>query len=121
MKSQILRNALSELTEKPGFVGAALVSIEDGMVWHAVGILNDLENMASAASNYWRLNTRTQANFSDLGALQVAILVHKIGQLTLCECGKGMLLAVITERGNTGYLAELKAAHPELTKLVNNM
>lgn len=121
MKSQILRNALSDLTQKPGFVGAALVSIEDGMVWHAVGILSDLENMASAASNYWRLNTRTQASFSDLGALQFAILVHKVGQLTLCECGKGMLLAIITERGNTGYLAELKATHPNLIRLVNSI
>lgn len=121
MKSQILRTALTELANKPGFVGSALVNIEDGMVWHAVGTIPDLESLASASSNYWRLNTRTQASFLDLGPLQIAILVHRLGQLTLCECGKGMLLAVVTDRRNTGYLAELKTAQPHLTRLVNEM
>ena len=121
MKSQILRAALSELAGRPGFLGCALVSIEDGMVWHAVGSISELEELASAASNYWRLHTRTQASFSDLGPLQIVILVHRLGQLTLSGCGKGMLLAVVTERRNTGYLAELKSAQPNLARLVDDI
>lgn len=121
MKSAMLRSALADLSNKTGFLGSALVSIEDGMVWHAVGALPELDSLASTASNYWRLNTRTQANFSELGALQIAILVHQLGQLTICECGKGMLLVAITNRRDTGYLVELKSAHPVLAEMVNNI
>jgi predicted regulator of Ras-like GTPase activity (Roadblock/LC7/MglB family) len=121
MKSAILRSALADLSGKPGFVGSALVNIEDGMVWHAVGSVPELESLASASSNYWRLNTRTQSSFDDLGPLQIAILIHRLGQLTMCECGKGMLLTVVTERRDTGYLAELKSAHPKIAKLVNDI
>lgn len=121
MKSANLRSALAELSSKSGFVGSALVNIEDGMVWHAVGSIPELESLASAASNYWRLNTRTQSDFSELGPLQIAILIHRLGQLTLCECGKGMLLTVVTERRDTGYLSELKLAHPNLAKMVNDI
>jgi predicted regulator of Ras-like GTPase activity (Roadblock/LC7/MglB family) len=121
MKSAMLRSALADLSSKSGFLGSALVNIEDGMVWHAVGSLAELESLASSASNYWRLNTRTQASFSELGPLQIAILAHQQGQLTICECGKGMLLVSVTNRRDTGYLTELKAAHPVLAEMVNNM
>lgn len=121
MKSQLLRDSLSELAAKTGYLGCALVNIEDGMIWHAVGSVSELEGMASAASNYWRLNSRTQSSFADLGPLQIIALVHRLGQITVCECGKGMLLTVVTERRETDYLKSLKAALPSLAKQVNGM
>ena len=98
MTMQRLQDRLGAMAGMPDFLGCALVDMEDGMVCHAVGELKELEQVASYSSDYWRLNRRTQPVFDELGELRVVVLMHRAGQITLSECGRRMLLVLVTRR-----------------------
>jgi hypothetical protein len=121
MKSQALRDALTAMAARPEFMGCALVDIEAGMLWHAAGELASMEEMASASSDYWRLNRRAQASFAELGDLRVAVLMHSLGQLILSECGKQMLLVVVTQGMKSIDWDQWKQEHARLGRLVNQI
>lgn len=121
MKAQQLRDALTEMTHRPDFLGCALVDIEGGMPWFAAGKLQSMEQVASASSDYWRLNRRAQANYADLGELRVAVLMHSQGQLLLSECGKQMLLVVATHHMKSIDWDQWKLEHARLARMVNDI
>jgi len=121
MKAQRLRSALQTMASQPDILGCALVSLDDGMLWHAEGRMFALETLASSSSDYWRLNRRTQESFERLGELQVAVLMHRHGQVVVSECGKGMLLVLVTERMGGVDWERWKSEHTRLAALVNDM
>lgn len=120
MKTEALRKALDALSAREGILGCALVELETGMVWHASGSLDSIEDMASCASDYWRLHRRTQHIFAPLGDLRVAMLMHGKGQITVRECGAGVLLVTLTTRLAAVDWKRWKDDHPVLADLVNS-
>lgn len=121
MKSERLRAALHSMAAQPDVLGCALVSTEDGMLWHAEGAMTSLEVLASSSSDYWRLNHRTQGSFDGLGELRVLMLVHRHGQILVSECGARMLLVLVTAGMKGIDWERWKSEHTHLATLVNDM
>jgi predicted regulator of Ras-like GTPase activity (Roadblock/LC7/MglB family) len=121
MKAQRLRDALDEMAAMPSTLGCALVELDGGMVWHTSGSMPDMEELASATSDYWRLNRRGQKSFSTVGELRLAILVHKRSQILVSECGMNMLLVVVTELMGAINWDQWKTDHARLTYLVDQI
>jgi hypothetical protein len=121
MKTQRLRQALDTMVSREGILGMALVEKDTGMVWQAVGQLGSIEDVASAATDYWRLHQRTQHSFEALGALRVAILMHGKGQITVRECGESILLITVSTRLGAVDWEQWRADYPALVQLVNDM
>ena len=121
MKSDNLRAALHDMASQPDVLGCALVSMEDGMLWHAEGQTTSLEVLASSSSDYWRLNSRNQGSFDSLGELRVMVLVHRSGQILISECGARMLLVLVTSRMKGIDWERWKTDHTRLAVMVNAM
>lgn len=121
MKAQRLREALAEMAARTDFLGCALVGIDDGMIWHFAGALASMEEIASASSDYWRLNRRARTTYADLGDLRIAVLMHSKGQLILSECGKQMLLVVVTHQMKAIDWDQWKREHARLAQMVNDV
>ncbi len=103
-----------------GFLAAALVELDGGMVWHAEGAPDLCDAVVSAASDYWRLYRRSQPVFEKLGNLHVAMLFHRDGRITVSACGPGMLLVIVTDpRQQDIDWEQWKTAHARLEKLVS--
>ena len=86
-----------------------------------VGSLAELEQVVSYSSDYWRLNQRNQPVFEGLGDLRVVVLMHRAGQITLSECGKRMLLVLVTRRLSAIDWDRWKTDHTRLATLVNQL
>lgn len=114
--SQSLRVALDDMATQRGFKAAALVELDGGMVWHAEGEAALCDAVVSTASDYWRLYRRNRDVFASLGDLQVAILFHRGARLTVCECGPGLVLVIVTEKGVDVDWERWKKAHAQLSK-----
>lgn len=121
MKTQRLRDALDMMADREGLLGLALVEKDTGMVWYATGKLQSVEDVASAATDYWRLYQRTKHSFEELGVLRVAILMHGKGQITVRECGANILLITVSTRMGAVDWDQWKADHPILVQMVNDM
>lgn len=121
MKTQRLKDALETMAKAPDVLGCALVDMEGGMVWHAVGPLAELEAVVSSSSDYWRLHRRAQSTFQELGELRVATLMHRHGQIMVSECGHRMLLVLVTRSMGTIDWERWKVEHTRLAGLVNDL
>lgn len=120
MKTELLHQALRAMAGQHGFLAAALVELEGGMVWAAEGDAGLCDAVVSTASDYWRLYRRSQEAFSELGGLRVAIFFHRNGRITISECGPGMLLVAVTELQQDIDWEQWKTQHAQLTKLVGS-
>jgi predicted regulator of Ras-like GTPase activity (Roadblock/LC7/MglB family) len=100
MREHAIREMLRSMAAREGFLVAGLVEIEGGMVWHAEGSESLSEAVVSNVSDYWRLYRRSKDAFATLGPMNVAMLFHRDGRITVCECGPDMLLVVITTLRN---------------------
>ncbi|CAN5273220.1 hypothetical protein BH10PSE16_BH10PSE16_27890 [soil metagenome] len=98
MKAKVLHLVLNAMADLPGVEGCALVEIEAGMVWHTAGQMQGMQNLAEAVSDYWRLYTRLDHHFTEIGELKASIFIHAKGKLTLLPCGKGMLLVAMASQ-----------------------
>ncbi|WP_137921120.1 hypothetical protein [Hydrogenophaga sp. 2FB] len=120
MKTLQLQEALRAMAGQHGFLAAALVELDGGMVWHAEGAPDLCDAVVSAASDYWRLYRRSQPVFEKLGNLHVAMLFHRDGRITVSACGPGMLLVIVTDpRQQDIDWEQWKTAHARLEKLVS--
>lgn len=121
MKSQRLREALGTMAAREGILGMALVEKDTGMIWHAAGKLQSIDDVASAATDYWRLFQRTKQSFEELGVLRFAILMHDKGQITVRECGASILLITVSSQIGAVDWTRWKTDYPTLVEMVNNM
>lgn len=99
LKTEALASALSRMLTIAGITGCALVEIEAGMVWRSTGDIPDVQTIAEAASDYWRLYLRLEHQFDRLGGLRGSLMWHAQGQLVLLPCGKGVLLVGLAMQG----------------------
>ena len=98
MNAERLRSEIERMGNMPGLDGCALVEIEAGMVWHAAGHIEDVQFVAEAASDYWRLYRRLNQHFASLGDLRACVMLHQQGRITLLPCGSGMLLVTLSRQ-----------------------
>ena len=96
MKAQRLRGELEQFALMPGLQGCALVEIDTGMVWHAAGSIADVQKIAEASSDYWRLYQRQRIHFEHLGDLRAQVMMHREVRITMLPCGPGMLLIALS-------------------------
>jgi predicted regulator of Ras-like GTPase activity (Roadblock/LC7/MglB family) len=120
MREHAIKEMLRSIAARKGFLVAGLVEIDGGMVWHAEGqeALSDV--VVSTVSDYWRLYRRSKDAFSTLGPMGVAILFHRSGRITVCECGPDMLLVVITKLPNEVDWDLWKQDYARLAQLIKS-
>lgn len=119
MKAKVLHIVLNTMADLPGVEGCALVEIETGMVWHTAGQMQGIQHLAEAASDYWRLYTRLDHHFTEIGEMKTSIFIHAKGKITLLPCGKGMLLVAMTSQRSKVDWHQWQNKAKELAKLVD--
>jgi predicted regulator of Ras-like GTPase activity (Roadblock/LC7/MglB family) len=95
---QGITQELSRMALTRGVIACALVDVQTGMVYASAGKDPDLEMVAEAASDYWRLHQRNSERFESLGPLRAVSLVHAQKVLTLMPCTEGVVMATISHR-----------------------
>lgn len=118
MNATRLREALEEVAHMPGLQGCALVEIDAGMVWHAAGQIADVQKIAEASSDYWRLYQRQKVYFEHLGELRAQVMMHREVRITMLPCGEGMLLIALSNERDPVDWARLQAKTQQLKQLV---
>lgn len=114
-----LADELARMATISGITGCALVEIEAGMVWCTGGRVPDVQNIAEAASDYWRLYLRSARHFASLGNLRGSLMWHEQGQLVLLPCGDGVLLVALAQGNGSVDWPTCFARTQELAHLVN--
>lgn len=122
MTQQALRASLEAMAALPGVDGCALVEIETGMVWqHCAGRIENVQTIAEAASDYWRLYGRLADQFEDLGDLRASVMMHARGRIILHPCGSGMLLVTLTRAKSGLDWMQWQDKARQLAQVVNPM
>lgn len=83
MPLALLRSRLTSLSELAGVRGVAIVDSASGMVIEQAGTVENLETLAEAAIEFWRLSGRLRTSLSSLDALNAAALSFARGMLLL--------------------------------------
>jgi hypothetical protein len=91
------------MAQTPGVTACALVDIETGLVYAAAGEGGEIEALAEAASDYWRLYWRLQGKFASLGKLRALSAQHEHGALTILPCGAAKIVATRSERSGLDW------------------
>lgn len=115
---RLLRDALDEVAGMHGLQGCALVEIDAGMVWHEAGSIADVQKIAEAASDYWRLYQRQRVHFEHLGELRAQVMMHSEVRITMLPCGQGMLLIALSRERDPVDWARLQRKAGDLKQLV---
>lgn len=108
ISAEILRAEMDAIAAMPGLQGCALVEIDAGMVWHAAGDIADVQKIAEASSDYWRLYQRQRVHFEHLGELRAQVLMHSQVRITMLPCGKGTLLIALSREQDAVDWAQLQ-------------
>jgi hypothetical protein len=117
MNAVKLEAILQSMSALAGMAGCAMVDAETGMAWKTAGT-EDIQVLCEAASDYWRLHTRTGGHYAPLvGELAAQVLIHTRGRITIVGCG-GTLLNVCVSREPDGVdWARWKVLVGDLRKL----
>lgn len=113
MKKQLIAKELQRMAATPGVVACALVDVGAGMVYLSAGDTPNIEAVAEAASDYWRLYQRNGNNFAELGPLQAVSTIHRDGVVSLMPCSEGIVLATISRR----MQLDMSAWHRQVAQL----
>jgi hypothetical protein len=98
MNTQHLAAELAGMAQTPGVTACALVDCATGMVYLSAGKHPQIDAIAEAASDYWRLHARSGVPFAGLGPLQAISMIHRDGVLSLMPCGQGIVMATLSAR-----------------------
>lgn len=98
MNTQQVSAELASMALTPGVSACALVDSATGMVYLSAGDHPQIDSIAEAASDYWRLHERSGSPFAKLGPLQAISMIHQGGVLSLMPCGKGIVMATLSAR-----------------------
>ncbi|SFU66135.1 hypothetical protein SAMN05216350_103430 [Polaromonas sp. YR568] len=98
MNTQHISTVLADMALTPGVKACALVDSATGMVYLSAGQHPQIDAIAEAASDYWRLHERSGSPFAKLGPLQAISMIHRDGVLSLMPCGKGIVMATLSAR-----------------------
>jgi predicted regulator of Ras-like GTPase activity (Roadblock/LC7/MglB family) len=98
VNTQHVSAELASMADTPGVTACALVDSAAGMVYLSAGNHPQIDSIAEAASDYWRMHERSGSPFLDMGPLQAISMIHQDGVLSLMPCGKGIVMATLSER-----------------------
>jgi len=98
VNTQQVSAELAGMALTPGVKACALVDSATGMVYLSAGSHPQIDAIAEAASDYWRLHQRSGVPFAGLGPLQAISMIHQDGVLSLMPCGEGIVMATLSGR-----------------------
>ena len=105
MNRQALADEVERVADAPGVITCSLVDVSTGMVYHASGGRPDLEPLAEAARDYWRLHQRQDNLFRDLGPMVGIVVLHEEGVINVMPCGADAVLVTLAERNKVNFSA----------------
>ncbi|MBP8018812.1 MAG: hypothetical protein KAY82_02125 [Hylemonella sp.] len=117
MTSTAPESILQELARFPGIDGCALVEIDTGMVWYHAGSLPDVDRIAEAAVEFWRIQIRLSSNFSTMGKLQSAAYSFSQQVVALFPCSETPPLVLICIAQKTNVVWSEWGAQVQTLKL----
>lgn len=121
MSADKLREEVEQMARTPQFSGCALVEVDTGMVWHCAGKLRTIERLGEAISDYWRLNKRLEASFSQLGDLRICVFLHDRGRITSMPCGNGMIIVALSQHQAPIDWVEWRRQTKQIASLVDSL
>lgn len=98
MNSQRISAELASMALTPGVRACALVDSATGMVYLSAGSHGQIDSIAEAASDYWRMHERSGIPFAALGPLQGISLIHRDGLLSVLPCNSSIVMATLSGR-----------------------
>lgn len=105
---------VEELAAFKDVAGCALVETSTGMVWHFAGQLPDLERIAEAAVEFWRIQQRLSSQLVALGALRSVACSFSNRVVALFPCCEepSLVLVCIAAKGHIAWDEwSVKVAH----------
>lgn len=103
MNRQAIIAEVEKLGRTPGVISCALVDGQAGMIFHATGDRPDLEPLAEAACDYWRLHQRGAALYEGLGAMIGIVVLHEEGVINVLACASDAVLVTLAERNRVSF------------------
>lgn len=110
---------IEQLASFPGVRGCALVDADTGMAWHYAGHMPDMEELAEASIEFWRVYKRLSAHFKDFGTFNSSAHSFSECAIALFPCGRepDLVMVCIANKSNmdwNGWAVQLM----ELKKLL---
>lgn len=103
MNRQALADEVERIGSAPGVITCTLVDASTGMIYHAAGGRPDLEPLAEAARDYWRLHRRNDNLFRDLGAMVGIVVLHEEGVINVMPCAGDAVLVTLAQRNKVNF------------------
>ena len=103
MNRKELADEVERIGSTPGVITCTLVDASTGMIYHASGGRPDLEPLAEAARDYWRLHQRNGNLFRDLGPMVGIVVLHEEGVINVMPCGAGVVLVTLAHRNKVNF------------------
>lgn len=116
MTADKLEQVLQSMGALPGMTGCAMVDAETGMAWKTAGG-HDIQVLCEAASDYWRLHTRSAGHYAPLGELAAQVLIHTRGRITIVGCGGTLLNVCVSKEPDAVDWSRWKALVADLRTL----
>ena len=103
MKWQQLADEVERIGRTPGVITCTLVDAATGMTCYASGGRPDLEPLAEAARDYWRLHLRNDNLFNGLGPMVGIIVLHEEGVINVMPCSADFVLVTLARRNTVNF------------------
>ena len=103
MNRQAIADEVERLGRSPGVIACALVDGNAGFIYHVTGDRPDLEPLAEAACDYWRLHRRNGNFYGDLGPMIGIVVLHERGVINLLSCTPDTVLVTLAERNRVTF------------------
>lgn len=98
-----LAEEVERIGRADGVITCSLVDASTGMIYHASGGRPDLEPLAEAARDYWRLHLRNDNLFRDLGSMVGIIVLHEEGVINVLPCSADFVLVTLARRNAINF------------------
>ena len=96
---------VEELAAFKDIDGCALVETDTGMVWHFAGQLPDIERVAEAAVEFWRIQQRLSSQLAGLGELRSVACSFSNRVVALFPCCEepSLVLVCVAAKGHIAW------------------
>ncbi len=97
---------VEELAAFKDIEGCALVETDTGMVWHFAGHLPEIEHIAEAAVEFWRIQHRLSSHLVAMGSLRsvACSFSNRVVALFPCCEGPNLVLVCVAAKGHIAWL-----------------
>ena len=105
MNTLLTEAVINDLAGFPGMDGCALVETDTGMTWFHAGNTADIDRVAEAAIEFWRIQMRLSEHFTAMGPLQSAAYSFSQRVVALFPCSEQppLVLVCIAHKTNVSW------------------